>query len=121
MGQLVVRGLVLTVDDDRRVLADGAVYVNDGRIEAVSDASAAPPAGYKGAPRVRVDGVVAPGLIDLHNHLAYNTLPLWVARAGTVRDALPVATRRDRTDPTSRTPPKRSGSQRPQPRCGSRR
>ena len=79
MGQLVVRGHVLTVDDDRRVLADGAVYVNDGRIEAVSDASAAPPAGYKGVPRLRVD-VVTPGLIDLHNHLAYNTLPLWLAR-----------------------------------------
>jgi hypothetical protein len=29
---------------------------------------------------LRVD-VVAPGLIDLHNHLAYNTLPLWLARA----------------------------------------
>ncbi len=79
MGQLVVRGHVLTVDDDRRVLTDGAVYVNDGRIEAVADGSAAPPAGYKGVPRLRVD-VVAPGLIDLHNHLAYNTLPLWLAR-----------------------------------------
>ena len=33
MGQLVVRGHVLTVDDDRRVLTDGAVYVNDGRID----------------------------------------------------------------------------------------
>ena len=63
MGQLVVRGHVLTVDDDRRVLADGAVYVNDGRIEAVADASAPPPAGYKRVPRIRV-GLVAPGLID---------------------------------------------------------
>jgi hypothetical protein len=49
-------------------------------IERVGDATAAPPAGYEAAPRVRVDGVVAPGLIDLHNHLAYNTLPLWVGR-----------------------------------------
>ena len=24
-------------------------------------------------------GVITPGLIDLHNHLAYNTLPLWSA------------------------------------------
>jgi 5-methylthioadenosine/S-adenosylhomocysteine deaminase len=49
-------------------------------IERVADEKAAPPAGYDDAPRVRIDGVVAPGLIDLHNHLAYNTLPLWVGR-----------------------------------------
>ena len=42
--------------------------------------AAAPPAGYEACAAVRVDGVVAPGLIDLHNHLAYNTLPLWVGR-----------------------------------------
>ena len=27
-----------------------------------------------------LDGLIAPGLIDLHNHLAYNTLPLWIGR-----------------------------------------
>ena len=80
MNELVVLGHVLTVDDDRRVHRNGAVYIHDGRIEAVTDARAAEPAGYKAAPRLRPGGVVAPGLIDLHNHLAYNTLPLWVGR-----------------------------------------
>ncbi len=80
MDELVVLGTVLTVDADRRTHARGAVYIHDGVIERVADATAAPPAGYEAAPRVRVDGVVAPGLIDLHNHLAYNTLPLWVGR-----------------------------------------
>ena len=73
-------GHVLTVDEDRRTHRRGAVYITDGRIERVTDESTRAPTGYEGAPRVRVDGVVAPGLIDLHNHLAYNTLPLWVAR-----------------------------------------
>ncbi len=80
MNELVVLGTVLTVDHDRRTHADGAVYIHDGRIERAADASQPAPAGYDDAPRVRVDGVVAPGLIDLHNHLAYNTLPLWVGR-----------------------------------------
>jgi cytosine/adenosine deaminase-related metal-dependent hydrolase len=80
MTALVVRGRVLTVDAERRVIDDGAVYIHDGRIDAVAPASAAPPAGYTGAPRINTEGVVAPGLIDLHNHLAYNTLPLWVGR-----------------------------------------
>jgi cytosine/adenosine deaminase-related metal-dependent hydrolase len=88
MTELVVLGHVLTVDQDRRVIEDGAIYIHDGRIERVGDASSPPPPGYKDAPRVHTGGVVAPGLIDLHNHLAYNTLPLWVGR-----DAPPYTTR----------------------------
>ena len=28
-------------------------------------------------PVVRTGGTIYPGLIELHNHLSYNTLPLW--------------------------------------------
>ena len=36
------------------------------------------PAGYANAPLLDVgDAFVLPGFIDLHNHLGYNTLPLW--------------------------------------------
>lgn len=80
MDDMILFGKVLTVDADRRVLERGAVYVHDGLIEAVQPESAAPPAGFAAARRVRTGGLVAPGLIDLHNHLAYNTLPLWVGR-----------------------------------------
>jgi 5-methylthioadenosine/S-adenosylhomocysteine deaminase len=80
MDDIVLFGKVLTVDDDRRVLASGAVYLHDGLIEAVQPESTAPPAGFTTARRVRTGGLIAPGLIDLHNHLAYNTLPLWVGR-----------------------------------------
>jgi cytosine/adenosine deaminase-related metal-dependent hydrolase len=77
---LVLLGTVLTVDDERRTHERGAVYIHDGLVERVAEETTSPPAGYDDAPRVRVDGIVAPGLIDLHNHLAYNTLPLWVGR-----------------------------------------
>ena len=80
MSDVVILGAVLTVDRERRVLPSGAVYVHDGIIEAVQPASAAAPAGFSTAPRVHTGGLVTPGLIDLHNHLAYNTLPLWRAR-----------------------------------------
>ena len=40
-------------------------------------------------------GSSRPGLIDLHNHLAYNTLPLWIGRDRAVRHPLPVARRAD--------------------------
>jgi len=81
MNDLVLTGTVLTVDADRRVVDRGAVYVHDGLIEAVQDTSAPPPAGFERAARVNTRGLITPGLIDLHNHLAYNTLPLWSGRS----------------------------------------
>lgn len=75
---LVLLGRCVTMRDDRAPIDDGAVYVgDDGRIEAVTTASASPPSGYDSTPRVRTGGVIYPGLIDLHSHLAYNTLSLW--------------------------------------------
>jgi 5-methylthioadenosine/S-adenosylhomocysteine deaminase len=57
----------------------GRVWIaDDGTIAAVTRATARPPAGFEQAPVVDVGtDLVLPGLIDLHNHLAYNTLPLW--------------------------------------------
>jgi cytosine/adenosine deaminase-related metal-dependent hydrolase len=77
---LVLTGTVATFDDDQPVVTDGAVYIGeDGLIDAVQPRRRSPPAGFSGARRVATGGVVYPGLIDLHNHLAYNFLPLWFA------------------------------------------
>lgn len=81
MNDIVLFGRVLTVDGERRVHARGAVYIHDGVIEAVQSEKGAPPAGFQSARRVRTGGLITPGLIDLHNHLAYNSLPLWIGRA----------------------------------------
>jgi cytosine/adenosine deaminase-related metal-dependent hydrolase len=92
---LVLLGTVGTFDDDRTVLRAGAVYVgDDGIIDAVQSSRKAPPAGYGNAPRIRTRGHITPGLIDFHNHLAYNFLPLWSAprdTAYTTRDQWPNA------------------------------
>jgi 5-methylthioadenosine/S-adenosylhomocysteine deaminase len=57
----------------------GRVWIrDDGHIAAVTRGSAAGPSEFAGATQVDVgSSLVMPGLIDLHNHLAYNTLPLW--------------------------------------------
>ncbi|HEY6683060.1 MAG TPA: amidohydrolase family protein [Propionibacteriaceae bacterium] len=57
----------------------GRVWVgDDGTVAAVTKGSKAGPSGSSGAPVIDVgSSLVMPGLIDLHNHLAYNTLPLW--------------------------------------------
>jgi cytosine/adenosine deaminase-related metal-dependent hydrolase len=77
---LVLTGTVVTYDDAQPVVRDGAVYLGaDGLIEAVQARRRRGPAGFAQARRVVTNGVITPGLIDLHNHLAYNTLPLWEA------------------------------------------
>ena len=77
---LVVTGHLVTFDDERPEVPDGALYIDrDGAIVALGAASDAPPPGFEGANRVETGGVVYPGLIDLHNHIAYNCLGLWSA------------------------------------------
>ena len=62
----------------RRAVTDGAVYVDEGVIEHVRPRSAQlPDAKYRGATRIRTGGSIYPGFIELHNHLAYNVMPLW--------------------------------------------
>lgn len=74
---LILFGKVVPMAGDP--IANGAVYLKAGSIVAVQDRQAPPPAGFEAAAKVETGGVVFPGLLDLHNHLAYNILPLWNA------------------------------------------
>lgn len=73
----VLAGRVVTMDDSFTVRADGIVYIDKGRIVAVQDRAQPAPGGFDGVPRVETGGTLFPGLIELHNHLSYNALPLW--------------------------------------------
>src|SRR5215813_9104789 len=66
-------------DSDPRKHFTGRVYLgDDGLIAGVTAAGDAAPPGFSLAPVVDLgNAFVLPGLIDLHSHLAYNTLPLW--------------------------------------------
>jgi 5-methylthioadenosine/S-adenosylhomocysteine deaminase len=55
------------------VIEQGTVLLQDGRILA-SGAHITLPAGTK---VLHTDGIIAPGLIDLHNHLTWNIFPRW--------------------------------------------
>jgi 5-methylthioadenosine/S-adenosylhomocysteine deaminase len=72
-----IGGRVVTMNETFQVLPHGRVYVNGGRIVAVQDDDAPAPQGMEDAPIVRSGGTIYPGLIELHNHLSYNALPLW--------------------------------------------
>jgi len=77
---LVVTGHLVTFDPPGSEIADGALYIDrDGIIQAVQRRTDPAPGGFEQAAKAETNGLVYPGLIDLHNHIAYNCLPLWIA------------------------------------------
>jgi 5-methylthioadenosine/S-adenosylhomocysteine deaminase len=74
---VALAGRVVTMDDAFTVKDDAIVYVDQGRIVAVQDRAVPAPPNFGGVAVVETDGTLFPGLIDLHNHLSYNALPLW--------------------------------------------
>lgn len=78
MSQLVVAGRVLAMehgaDEDAR---RGRVWIEDDRVVEVTRGRRRV-AGFSRAPVLDVgDALVLPGFLDMHNHLAYDVLPLW--------------------------------------------
>jgi 5-methylthioadenosine/S-adenosylhomocysteine deaminase len=71
-----LRGRIVTMDHPGTVLEQGVLYVEGNTIVAVQPAEAPAPAGYGDADVVDVGGTIYPGLVELHNHLAYNALPM---------------------------------------------
>lgn len=74
---VVLRGRIVTMDEQWRVLDDGALCLQGGRISAVLPWGAPRPAGFEAAPVLSTRSTLYPGLIELHNHLPYNVLRLW--------------------------------------------
>ena len=70
-------GRVVTMDEAFTVKADAVIYIDQGSIVAVQDRAMAAPAGFEDIALVDTGGTLFPGLIELHNHLSYNALPLW--------------------------------------------
>jgi 5-methylthioadenosine/S-adenosylhomocysteine deaminase len=74
----VLLGTLVTFDESSTVIDDGALYIGpDEKIAAVQKRSDPVPVGFESAKRVDTNGVIYPGLMDLHNHCVYNVLSLW--------------------------------------------
>jgi len=70
---VVLRGTILTPDG---VITHGYVGIVDGRIVSVSEKDPAIP----DAVTINTYGIIAPGLVDVHNHVPWNVMPRWKSR-----------------------------------------
>lgn len=75
--RLILQGRVVTMNSRYKVYPEARVYIDRGSIVAISETDAPAPPGYEGIAVLDTKGTLYPGLVELHNHLAYNLLPLW--------------------------------------------
>ena len=75
----LLKGRVVTMDGESNVLNQGNVMVRDGKISGVWSTGSPIPSGVDltNVPVIETEGTIYPGLIDLHNHMHYNHIPLW--------------------------------------------
>jgi hypothetical protein len=76
----VLRGTVVSMDEavpPAERIFPGAVYVQGNRILAVLQAGDPLPPEAAGAVEIQTGGLIFPGLLNVHDHLAFNTLPAW--------------------------------------------
>jgi len=85
--KIALAGDVVAMDDPLTVTRAGRVYIDKGAIVAIRRSVDPAPAGFETIPVVDTGGTLFPGLIELHNHLAYDALRLWqVPKKYTNRD-----------------------------------
>jgi 5-methylthioadenosine/S-adenosylhomocysteine deaminase len=76
----VLRGRIATMDATASVIPDGVVCVENDSIACVAPVGVTLPPQFQQAPIVTTGGTIFPGLLELHNHPAYNAVPLWNVR-----------------------------------------
>ncbi len=88
---LVLRGTIVTMDDQHDILEHGSVLVRNDRIVSVWTGER-PPDGTPIGSAVIVDlgpsALIYPGMINLHNHPTYNMLRLWPPPSSHVQSML---------------------------------
>ena len=78
---LVIKGDIVTMDDDMTVIEDGRLIVMGEKIVAVLESDDVVPGDIdiSNSKIIDSDGYIFPGLINGHNHVHYNCMPIWDA------------------------------------------
>ncbi|HIF45849.1 MAG TPA: hypothetical protein EYQ73_03520 [Candidatus Poseidoniales archaeon] len=76
-GSYILQGRVVTMTGQNEVIENGNILITDGDISAVWADGEIPPMNTDGIEVHDTNATIYPGLIDMHNHMHYNTAPLW--------------------------------------------
>jgi cytosine/adenosine deaminase-related metal-dependent hydrolase len=71
-----LHGTIVTMAAPDEVIK-GTIFINAARIEAIVPDGKPVPETLANCKVYKTKGTIFPGLIELHNHLSYNCLPLW--------------------------------------------
>ena len=75
---MLLKGRVVTMNNEVDVINEGRVLIRNGKIEAVWGGDNIPQnVDLTDVQIVETNGTIYPGLIDSHNHMHYNHIPLW--------------------------------------------
>ena len=73
----ILQGRIVTMTGENEVIENGNIMIDNGIILAVWADGEVPPISIDGITIHDTDATIYPGLIDLHNHMHYNHIPLW--------------------------------------------
>jgi 5-methylthioadenosine/S-adenosylhomocysteine deaminase len=73
-------GTICTLNDQRNVLSRGVAWISGDRLASVAASADDLPREAQEAPLVETNGVIYPGLIDLHKHITYDIRGPWFPR-----------------------------------------
>ena len=76
-GEYILQGRVVPMTGPEDVIENGNIMVRDGEIVSVWADGELPPINTDNVSVFDTGATIYPGLIDMHNHLHYNTAPLW--------------------------------------------
>lgn len=72
-----LRGRIVTMTTERDILEDAIIFIDKAVICDIVKKGEPIPDDLKKFPVYDTAGTIYPGLIELHNHLSYNCLPMW--------------------------------------------
>lgn len=75
----ILQGTIVTMDNETGIIPSGNILIKNGLIASIWETNETCPLDVNIAdyPIIETDGIIFPGLIDCHNHMNYNTIPIW--------------------------------------------
>jgi cytosine/adenosine deaminase-related metal-dependent hydrolase len=75
--RIILQGRIVTMDATSEIINDGVICIEEKNIAFVGPTGSMLPPDFLQVLPIQTHGTIYPGLVELHNHPAYNAVPLW--------------------------------------------